>query len=108
MTVINEGLHATVCDCGDCKAAIDEALAELQAMLASGKCLHWAGARLSAWLSVVYVLSLGDETLPPNMQVRPRLERLNSIIGGDAATLEYIIDRVDAILAVETPGAQLN
>lgn len=108
MTVINEGLHATVCDCGDCKAAIDEVLADLQAMLASGKCLHWAAARMSVWLAITYILSGADEELPPNQRTRPRLHRLNSIVGEDDAILEYIAERVDAILAVETLGATRN
>lgn len=108
MSVINEGLHATVCDCGDCKAAIDEVLADLQAMLAEGKCLHWASSRLSVWLAIVYVISHADDNLPPNQQTRPRLHRLNSIVGEDDAILTYIAERVDAILTVETPGATRN
>lgn len=107
MTVINEGLHATVCDCGDCKAAIDEALADLQAILASGKCLHWATARLPMWAAICSVMSTADDELPENQQTEPRLRRINHIIN-DLAVLDYIAERVGAILALETPGAKLN
>lgn len=100
MTVVNEGLHATVCDCGDCKAAIDEALADFQAILASGKCLHWAASRTSVWLAITFILSKADDSLPENQQVEPRLHRLNHIIGGDDAIMAYVAERVDAILAV--------
>jgi hypothetical protein len=83
-----------VCDCGTCREALDEALAEFQRYHEDpNKCFAWYVAHLSAGVMILSTLYSG---LGAHQQAV--IDRIGDDISSDPDALSYIIETYNAVV----------
>lgn len=84
---------AIVCSCGGCKKAIDDALAEMQA-INSTQCMQWFMAKALAYSTIAQIVMQGSD---PAHQVEARVDRLVTLMASEKS-LDYITQQIIVIV----------
>jgi hypothetical protein len=88
----------SVCGCGSCKQAIEDALTEFQTMTRD-KCLHWWFTRVTIQAAMAQML-IGASALDAAQRIQDRQNRL--VDSMEAGVLDYLLERIAAIDEVNT------
>jgi hypothetical protein len=94
-----------VCGCGDCKQAVEDALAEFQ-KLSGDKCLHWYFTQITLHAVIVNLIA-NDPRVPDDYHdaIVEKQHRLQEHFITDDM-LKYIMQQVEAIDAANALKAE--